>query len=179
MGYGDNLTYGKNLDNLRKVYIGTGRSNGKTAYESLVENCRYGLDYSHADHSADAISYWYNDYMKTMETYKSINKNLIKNVIFNNPATIVFWGDGTKTVVKCDDEDEFDPEKGLAMAIAKHFLGTSKSKGNYYKVFEEWLPCDVEKVVKKAFEEAQEKIKKIKARMKKETDSNETDNGGN
>ena len=44
----------------------------------------------------------------------------IKNVIFNDPATIVFWEDGTKTVVKCQDGDEFDPEKGLAMAIAMH-----------------------------------------------------------
>lgn len=148
MGYGDNLTYGKKLDNLRKVYIGTGRSNGKTAYESLVENCRYGLDYSHDDHSADTISYWYNDCIRTMEAYKNINKNQIKNVIFNNPATIVFWGDGSKTVVKCN-EDEFDPEKGLAMAIAKHFMGTSKSKGDYYKVFEEWVPKEEEVIERK------------------------------
>lgn len=53
----------------------------------------------------------------------------IKNVKFNNPATIVFWKDGTKTVVKCGDGDIFDPEKGLAMAIAKKALG---NQGNYY-----------------------------------------------
>ena len=49
--------------------------------------------------------------------------NSITNVIFNNPATIVFWSDGTKTVVKCDERDEFDPEKGLAMAICKKHFG--------------------------------------------------------
>lgn len=53
----------------------------------------------------------------------------IKKVIFNDPATIVFWKDGTKTVVKCGDGDIFDPEKGLAMAIAKRALG---NQGNYY-----------------------------------------------
>lgn len=47
----------------------------------------------------------------------------IKEIIFNGPATIVFWPDGTKTVVKCDPRDEFDPEKGLAMACAKKLLG--------------------------------------------------------
>lgn len=47
----------------------------------------------------------------------------IKNVIFNDPATIVFWNDGTKTVVKCGKDDAFDPEKGLAMAISKYFFG--------------------------------------------------------
>lgn len=46
----------------------------------------------------------------------------IKNVIFNDPATIVFWGDGTKTVVKALDEP-YDPEKGLAMAVSKKFFG--------------------------------------------------------
>lgn len=60
----------------------------------------------------------------------------ITNVIFNDPATIVFWSDGTKTVVKADGEP-FDPEKGLAMAIAKKSLG---NKGNYYNEFKKWIP---------------------------------------
>ena len=61
----------------------------------------------------------------------------IKNVIFNDPATIVFWEDGTKTVVKCQDGDEFDPEKGLAMAITKKAYG---NKGNYCNKLKTWLP---------------------------------------
>lgn len=60
----------------------------------------------------------------------------IVKVIFNNPATIVIWEDGSKTVVKCDCES-FDPEKGLAMAIAKKALGNI---GNYYETFKTWLP---------------------------------------
>lgn len=60
----------------------------------------------------------------------------VKKVIFNNPATIVFWSDGSKTVVKAHNDD-YDPEKGLAMAIAKKALG---NEGNYYNVFKKWLP---------------------------------------
>lgn len=59
----------------------------------------------------------------------------IKNVIFHDPATIVFWGDGTKTVVKATDE-AYDPEKGLSMAIARHFLG---DRWTYYNTFLHWL----------------------------------------
>lgn len=59
----------------------------------------------------------------------------IKNVIFNPPATIVFWQDGTKTVVKATNEI-YDPEKGLAMAIAKRALG---NQGNYYNVIKKWV----------------------------------------
>ena len=66
----------------------------------------------------------------------------IKNVIFNDPATIVFWTDGTKTVVKAY-ADDFDPEKGLAMAIAKKFLG---NQGNYYNEFHKWLPKEEKNV---------------------------------
>lgn len=61
---------------------------------------------------------------------------LIKDVIFNDPATIVFWRDGSKTVVKAENEP-FDPEKGLAMAIAKRTLG---NEGNYYELFKKWVP---------------------------------------
>lgn len=61
----------------------------------------------------------------------------IKNVIFNEPATIVLWTDGTKTVVKCQEGEGYDPEKGMAMAISKKALG---NKGNYCEVFKKWLP---------------------------------------
>lgn len=64
----------------------------------------------------------------------------VKNIIFNGPATIVMWTDGTKTVVKCHDED-FDKEKGLAMAICKKVMG---NKGNYYKIFRKLLGTDDE-----------------------------------
>lgn len=60
----------------------------------------------------------------------------IKNVIFNPPATIVFWTDGGKTVVKCNAKDEFDPEKGLAMAIAKRCSGNSD---DFYKEIKMWI----------------------------------------
>ena len=76
------------------------------------------------------------DYFK----FRAINRGclpvVIEKVIFNEPATIVFWSDKTKTVVKAEN-DTFDPEKGLAMAIAKKSLG---NQGNYYNTFKKWLP---------------------------------------
>lgn len=59
----------------------------------------------------------------------------IENVIFNDPATIVVWGDGSKTVVKCQDGDDFDKEKGLAMAISKKVLGNKSNFNNTFKHF--------------------------------------------
>lgn len=54
----------------------------------------------------------------------------IKKVIYNNPATIIFWADDTKTVVQCQEGDDYDPEKGLAIAIAKKALGNTSRKLN-------------------------------------------------
>ena len=47
----------------------------------------------------------------------------IERVIFNRPATIVFWNDNTKTIVKCMKDEEFDEEKGIAMAFMKKMYG--------------------------------------------------------
>lgn len=52
----------------------------------------------------------------------------IDKIIFNDPATIVYWIDGTKTVVKASEHDKFDKETGLAMALVKKFLETRGSK---------------------------------------------------
>ena len=34
-------------------------------------------------------------------------------------TTVAIWGDGSKTVVKCQPGDEFDAEKGVAMCFVK------------------------------------------------------------
>lgn len=83
----------------------------------------------------------YNGYTSVSTYASSISVPAIKKVIFNDPATIVFWSDGSKTVVKCQDGDIYDPEKGLAMAISKKALG---NKGNYCNEFKKWLPEDEE-----------------------------------
>lgn len=75
--------------------------------------------------------------LRRMNGLGSVFPNVIKKVIFNNPATIVIWSDDTKTVVKCQDNDNYDPEKGLAMAIAKRVFG---NQGNFNNVFKKWLP---------------------------------------
>ena len=43
----------------------------------------------------------------------------VKRIIFNPPATVVFWENGTKTVVKCSEDDEFNSETGVAMCFMK------------------------------------------------------------
>lgn len=77
----------------------------------------------------------------SFETKQSTNRRVkIKDVIFSDPATVVFWSDGTKTVVKTRGGEKYDKEKGLAMAIIKKIAGNTS---NYYNIFKEW--CGDEK----------------------------------
>ena len=57
----------------------------------------------------------------------------IDRMIFNDPATVVIWKDGKKTVVKTQKGEKYDPEKGLAMAVMKRVL----TPREYHKHLEE------------------------------------------
>lgn len=101
-----------------------GRSTTTTSYPSFIAvgGRRNGKTYT--------LEKIINDEFKKLAKMFSIS-----DVIFNGPATIVIWEDGSKTVVKAENE-EFDPEKGLAMAISKKMLG---NKYDYYEVFKKYV----------------------------------------
>ena len=50
---------------------------------------------------------------------------VVKRVIFNDPATIVYWHDGTKTIVKAQKGEKFDPYVGFCTAVTKKMLGSN------------------------------------------------------
>lgn len=101
----------------RRFEVG-GRANGKTLYQSAFwAAVREGIDREKAKRKPQ------------------ITEADIEKVIVNPPATIIYWKDGTKTVVKCSDQDiregRLSPETGVVYAIAKKALG---NKGNYNDV---------------------------------------------
>ena len=72
----------------------------------------------------------YNEYNigtvdKGTRNLRAISELAVKKIISNGPATIVFWNDGTKTVVKCDIHDEDDLYDAVANALAKKVFGST------------------------------------------------------
>ena len=61
----------------------------------------------------------------------------ISKVISNEPATIVFWKDGTKTVVKCQEGDTYDLEKGILYAIIRKVYGEGRNYTNILNIIDE------------------------------------------
>ena len=146
--------YGLNFTNKQFILLARDETTS-----DLDPDCCYRCDnptyYAYSEENMDKMIGWIKDKIKAIdeeekkEAMKILGQTMtkltfpevmwivpIKKVIFNNPATIVMWEDGTKTVVKAEGED-YDPEKGLAMTIAKKAFG---NEGNYYNEFKKWLP---------------------------------------
>lgn len=97
-----------------------------------MEDCV--IQHSHDQDIYDALRYNYANMIdESFNQYEETEylSGEIERVIYNDPATIVFWTDGRKTVVKKSEDDVWDPEKGLAMAIVKYFFGSTSFLKDY------------------------------------------------
>jgi len=59
---------------------------------------------------------------------------IFDKVIYNPPATIVYWNDGTKTIVRCGPNDKFNEESGFAAALLRKVYG---DRQKFQKMLEE------------------------------------------
>lgn len=125
-----------------------------------------GIDIDRAIYAAMAIDY-------SRQSTERAKKNdvvrfgmcnvSIRKVIFNDPATIVLWSDGSKTVVKCGPEDTYDMEKGLAMAIVKKMAGNDN---RFHKVFKKWCKPDETNEDTLAYAKALKELNQVAAQTK-------------
>ena len=84
----------------------------------------------------------------------------IKQVIFNDPATIVTFSDGTKVCVKANENDKFSKEVGLMYALVKRLYANDVDENGYLK--STGLGEKINKIIKNAVDQ-----KKIAADKKK------------
>jgi hypothetical protein len=59
--------------------------------------------------------------------YEGENIPEVRRVIWNKNACIVMWADGTKTVVKCQEGDQWNNEVGLMAAFSKKLFGNDNT----------------------------------------------------
>lgn len=63
----------------------------------------------------------------------------VDKVVYNDPATVVIWSDGTKTVVKCHEGDVYDEREGFLLCCAKKLFGNAR---RYNDVLAKNAPAD-------------------------------------
>lgn len=112
----DKEAYGRLLR--RELYINVTE---RELYSKVTENIRLKRELDDLKKENDTSSAYSGS---TRPTFA------IDKVLFNPPATIVFWLDGTKTVVKCKEGEEFSEWAGIALCLAKKLYGP-----NFHKIF--------------------------------------------
>ena len=90
----------------------------------------------------------------------SEKKPTIKDIEVLAGVTTLVWSDGEVTKVTQGPDDDFDIEKGIAMAIAKKFIGTNESKSNYIEEIRRLENRAMEKFVKRMEKAAKKEAKK-------------------
>ena len=63
-----------------------------------------------------------------------MGKIYITKVLYNNPATVVFWSDGTETRNVCPKDVLYNPDAGLAFCVLKKLMGGNEVA----KLFNDW-----------------------------------------
>lgn len=119
--------------NYNEPYLLSIERKPRPKYWVNLNTCYPSIDTSGFIKGANAIKKGFENMFSTLRKIE------IMNVIFNEPTTIVIWSDGTKTVVKAQNGEMFDREKGLAMTICKKAFGNTS---NYNEVFKKWVPED-------------------------------------
>lgn len=144
----------KNLVKVRHVThegeITMGLRSGKT-YLTEIGKCK------NKDNGFDSVIYQMEKKRKFTEGGNTMKKIDVEKIIFNGFKTIVFWNDGTKTIVSMSQEERnFDPEDAFRAAYTKKMFGTNskikriiKEKSNieqHQKIVKEKLKEEMEKI---------------------------------
>ena len=91
----------------------------------------------------------------------------ITKVIYNNPVTIVFWSDNTKTMSRAQHGDVYSKETGLALCILKKLVGGDQVAS----VLRQWAETDENVVDIKLLRQKS----KLKSSKKIDTENDTTD----
>lgn len=133
------------------VEIAMGLRSGKTYLTQIGK-------FTNKDNGFDSVIYEMEKQRKFAERGTDEMKNVeVKKIIFNGFKTIVFWNDGTKTIVSMSQEERnFDPEDAFRAAYTKKMYGTNskikriiKEKSNieqHQRIVEEKLKESNEKI---------------------------------
>lgn len=100
-------------------------------YVSSPMNGLVRLIYEEPEIKFDPYRYYIHD------AVKALTRPHIDHVVFNGPATIVFWKDGTKTVVKHDGKGRKNKRQAILYAFIRKIYGEGKPYHNILNEIEE------------------------------------------
>ena len=129
----------------------------KTAQEKDILNSTFGIEIRKENIMPPKMNY--RDLYKHGSLFGG-SKPTVKDIEILGGVTTLVWSDGDVTMVTCGPDDEFDTEKAIAMAIAKKFIGTNKSKSNYIEEIRRLEKRADEKYAKRMEKRTKKELKK-------------------
>lgn len=105
------------------------RSSGKSFFEKamLEGSIKIKDDITSLINEAYLVPYSGEPYVRKIN-----NNELPERYIINKGATILFWEDGSKTIVKRCKDDKYNKRLGFLTAYFQKHCGMSKNKANKY-----------------------------------------------
>lgn len=103
---------------------------GKVAFRNYDINMLFDEIHNLKDDTIDAMRYTYNGGFRGGRIPNDIRKP--KRYIINKGATILFWEDGDKTIVKRSKDDEYNKRLGFLTAYFQKHSGLTKNQANKY-----------------------------------------------
>ena len=101
------------------------------------------------------------DYIPTLSfsdiMWKSNESPQVKSIKYDKNYTTVTWNDGTKTTVRCSNEDDYSRYTGFCSALAKKIFGTSSQVRKIVETKNE----SIEIAKKKAEQKEKERLAEI------------------
>ena len=122
-------------------FLGKNLFDGLT-YADTVDTCAstrvYASREAYLEEKIDKLKKERNELLsqlcQTENRFRTLQKEveLPEQYIINKNATILFWKNGKKTIVKRASDDEFNARLGFLTAFFQHYCGMSKNKANKY-----------------------------------------------
>ena len=90
----------------------------------------------------------------------SCPKTSLKEIEINedDKSTTIYWTNGDTTRVVCHDEDKYDWEKGIALAVMKYAFGNTSEFNDIFHQAESYMKTKVAEELKTQIEEALDEI---------------------
>ena len=80
---------------------------------------------------------YYNDLHSIVTQSLKAIMACVKEVIYNDPVTVINWTDGVKTVVRCQPGDTYDEKTGFLLCVAKRAFGNT---GYFNEIMKDFVP---------------------------------------
>lgn len=112
-----------------KVAILQGRFMGQVGIVKRIYKDKIGVQIDgHTNPDSEYGVFWFEEKScAVIPSFGVLMNDMVEQIIFSGPKTIIKWNDGTKTIVSCGEGDRYNRYAGFCAAVTKKMFGSTSS----------------------------------------------------